>query len=181
MSNIKKVVLIGPESTGKTTLAKQLAKHYRTIWVEEYAREYIDGLNRPYEQSDLLNIAQRQLLAEAKQIKKANQVLFCDTDLIVIEIWSKVKYGKCDKWILEQVKNRHYDLYLLCGTDVPWEYDAQREHPEFRNELFEMYELKLIEHNKKYCKIIGNKSIRLKKAIEIIDKLLLIKKQNCNL
>ncbi|MFK7948086.1 MAG: AAA family ATPase [Saprospiraceae bacterium] len=173
---MKKIVFIGPESTGKSTLAEQLAKYYRTTWVEEYARSYIDKLNRPYEESDLITIAQGQLLAEAKKEKEANEVLFCDTDLIVIEIWSTVKYGKCDKWTLEQIKQCHYDLYFLCGTDVPWEYDEQREHPEFREELFEMYESKLIEYNKKYIKLIGNKQLRLKKAIKIVDKLLLLKK-----
>lgn len=173
MKTLKKVVLIGPESTGKSTLAKQLAEHYRTVWVEEYAREYIDKLNRPYTEQDLIHIAKGQLFAEAKKAKQAHQILFCDTDLIVIEIWSTVKYGKCDEWILQQVKSRDYDLYLLCGTDVPWEFDEQREHPNFREELFKMYESKLIAYRKNYLKLIGNKDIRLKNAINIIDKLLL--------
>lgn len=167
-----KIVLIGPESTGKTTLAKQLSEHYQTCWVKEYARTYIDKLDRPYIQSDLKLIAQGQLLAEAKKEKKANKVLFCDTDLIVIEIWSKVKYNSCDNWILEQIQQRHYDLYLLCGTDIPWEYDEQRENPNDRDKLFHIYEATLMDYQKKYTKIIGNKAFRFETAIKIVDKLL---------
>lgn len=167
-----KVVLIGPESTGKTTLARQLSAHYQTCWVEEYAREYIDSLDRPYVKNDLKHIAQGQLLAEAKKEKQAKRVLFCDTDLIVIEVWSTVKYNTCDKWIIEQIKERSYDFYLLCDTDVPWEYDEQRENPNDRDELFHIYESKLIEYQKEYAKLTGNKAARLNKAVKIVDKLL---------
>jgi NadR type nicotinamide-nucleotide adenylyltransferase len=169
---MKKIVLIGPESTGKTTLAEQLAKHYKTSLVQEFARTYIEKLNRPYEQSDLLKIAKGQLEIEDLALAKAEKILICDTDLIVIEIWSAVKYGEVDKWISEQILTRQYDLYLLCGTDVPWTFDEQREHPNERNELYQLYLNRLRSYDKKFIELIGNQSIRLKKSIEHIDKLL---------
>lgn len=169
----KKIVLIGPESTGKTTLAEQLAKHYQTVWVSEFARDYIHKLDRDYVENDLLKIAKGQIRAEEKLLAKAENILICDTDLIVIQIWAEVKYGACNSWILEQIKTRNYDLYLLCGTDIPWEFDEQREHPEFRNELYEIYLKTLQKYNKNYVELFGNKDFRLKKAIHHIDNLFL--------
>lgn len=170
---IKKIVIIGPESTGKTTLAEQLAAHYQTVWVREFARDYIEQLDRDYEENDLLIIAKGQIQTEEAALAQAKNILICDTDLIVIQIWAEVKYGACDAWILDTIKNRHYDLYLLCGTDIPWEFDPQREHPEFRNELYEMYLKTLQKYNEKYIELFGNKAIRLNKAIQHIDKLFL--------
>jgi NadR type nicotinamide-nucleotide adenylyltransferase len=170
----KKIVLIGPESTGKTTLAEQLAAHYQTVWVSEFARDYINNLDRDYIENDLFAIAKGQIRAEEKLLAKAEKVLICDTDLIVIQIWAEVKYGACDAWILEQIETRNYDLYLLCGTDIPWEFDVQREHPEFRNELYEIYLKTLQKYNKNYIELFGNKDFRLKKAIHHIDTLLFI-------
>jgi|AntRauTorckE5430_2_1112549.scaffolds.fasta_scaffold02664_5 NadR type nicotinamide-nucleotide adenylyltransferase len=168
-----KIVVIGPESTGKTTLAKQLADHYQTTWVKEYAREFIENLDRDYTENDLLAIAKGQIRAEETLLAKARTVLVCDTDLIVVQIWSEVKYGRCDDWILEQIKVRDYDLYLLCGTDIPWEFDAQREHPAFRNELYAMYLEILKKYPKNYVELIGNKANRLNDSIQKIDTLLL--------
>jgi NadR type nicotinamide-nucleotide adenylyltransferase len=168
-----KIVVIGPESTGKTTLAKQLADHYQTTWVKEYAREFIENLDRDYTENDLLAIAKGQIRAEEALLAKARTVLVCDTDLIVVQIWSEVKYGRCDAWILEQIRVRDYDLYLLCGTDIPWEFDVQREHPTFRNELYAVYLETLKKYPKNYVELVGNKVTRLNDSIQKIDTLLL--------
>ncbi len=168
-NQIKKIVLIGPESTGKTTLAQQLASYYETVWVQEYAREYIAGLNRLYEEADLLNIAKGQIKLETKNLENATNILVCDTDLIVIEVWATVKYGRCADWILKTIAQRQYDLYLLCGTDVTWEDDPQREHPSQREELYEQYLAILNRYKKKYIELVGNEAIRLQKAINAID------------
>jgi nicotinamide riboside kinase len=175
IKNLKpiKIVVIGPESTGKTTLARQLAEYYQTVWVKEYAREFIENLDRDYMESDLLTIAKGQIRAEEKLLAKAENILICDTDLIVVQIWAEVKYGRCANWILEQVEQRDYDLYLLCGTDIPWEFDAQREHPAFRDELHTIYLKTLKKYHKPYVKLVGNKAIRFNHAIEHIDRLLL--------
>ena len=129
-----KIIVTGPESSGKTTLCNALSKHFNLPFSKEYAREYLDVLNRDYNQDDLLKIAKGQLKSEQN-----TQLL--DTDLITIKIWSKYKYGSCDKWILSQIEKQKSEnrFYLLCKPDIPWEPDPQRENPNDRKKLFEIY------------------------------------------
>lgn len=164
-----RVVLTGPESTGKSTLAKQLAKHYQTNWVEEYARTYIQQIDRLYGEEDLLPIAQGQVAAEDKAITKKPAIVFFDTSLIVLKVWSDFKYQQCNPWIVEQLKNRHYDLFLLCDTDVPWAFDPQREHPNERQAIYQRYLSELNFYQKNFVSISGTEEVRLKKAIKLID------------
>lgn len=163
-----RIVVTGPESTGKTTLAQALAQHYQAYYVKEYARIYLDNLNRPYEEQDLLNIAKGQLASE--EAAKAKKVLICDTSLEVIKIWSEVKYKRCHPWILEKYRQQKVDLYLLCAPDIPWEYDRQRENPDGRNKLFSIYKQELKEKN--HAEIRGERAERLQTAIQAIDVLL---------
>lgn len=123
-------MVIGPESTGKSTLSEALAKELHAVWVPEYAREYLEGLDRSYYESDLLEIAKGQVEAEDRLTAEAAGLLVCDTDLQVLRVWSEHKYGRCHKWILEQIARRSYDLYLLTYIDIAWEDDPLREHPE---------------------------------------------------
>ena len=136
---VKKVVIIGPECTGKSELSEYLADHFNTVWVREYAREYLDNLSRPYGAEDLLIIAQGQIGLENKMTSMANNVLFCDTDLYVIKIWSYFKYGYCDQRILDAISQRRCDLYLLTYIDIPWVNDPLREHPDQREKLYSLY------------------------------------------
>jgi nicotinamide riboside kinase len=133
-----KIIVTGPESSGKTTLCKALSRHFNLPFSKEYAREYLDTLNRDYNQEDLLKIAKGQLKSEQN-----TQLL--DTDLITIKIWSKYKYGSCDKWILEQIEKQKSEnrFYLLCKPDIPWKADPLRENPNDREELFEIYKKEL--------------------------------------
>lgn len=167
--DIKKIVITGPESTGKSTLAQQLAENHQTVWIPEYARMYIDNLNRPYEQEDLLAIAKGQLEMENYLLQYAKDYIFCDTNLIVLKVWSEYKYGTCDPWILKQIENRRYDCYVLCELDVPWEADPQREHPNQRKVLFKKYEQELLFYKKKYFKIEGNKKERLSNVLAFLE------------
>ncbi len=170
---ILKVVLTGPESTGKSTLAEKLAAHYQTVWVPEYARAYIGGLDRPYNKEDILRIAQGQLERESIFLINANSLLICDTALLVPKIWSEVVYGECPEWIEKQFIQRHYDLYLLMYPDIEWESDPQREHPHYRKELFELYEKTLQKINTPFAIIKGdteNRMILARQAIEVILK-----------
>ncbi len=164
-----RVVLTGPESTGKSTLAKQLATHYQTIWVEEYARSYIQKINRLYGEEDLLPIAQGQIAAEDEALAKNTPIIFFDTSLIVLKVWSDYKYQQCNPWIVEQLEKRDYDLFLLCDTDVPWAYDPQREHPQERQEIYQRYLSELNVYQKNFVSISGTEEVRLEKAIKIID------------
>ncbi|MBI9033364.1 MAG: ATP-binding protein [Bacteroidales bacterium] len=170
---VKKIAITGPESTGKSTLASDLAEHYKTVWVPEYAREYLEKINRSYEFDDISIIAKEQKKLENQYIDRAKDLLFCDTELLVTKIWSEYKYGNCDHWILNELKNPGYDLYLLTDIDIPWEYDPQRENPTERKELFDRYYNELIQMKFPFKIINGTREIRLQNAIHYIDQLVL--------
>ena len=170
--DIKKVVVLGPECTGKSALSDYLAKAFKTVWVKEYAREYIDNLSRPYEPHDLLRIAHGQLAQENALASQANRVLICDTDLYVIKVWSLFKYGSCDPEILRLIAMRKYDLYLLTFVDIPWVADPQREHPEEREKLYEMYLHEMKNQPVPFVEIKGSREERRNRAKESIRKLL---------
>ena len=164
-----KIVLTGPESTGKTTLAKHLAGHYRTAWAPEFARSYLNGLGRPYERADLLKIAEGQLALEDEIAATANDLLFLDTSLEVIKIWSEFRYGNCDPWILEKLKTRPSDLYLLCKPDLPWELDPQRENPKDREALYDIYRQELMALNVPFSEIQGFDEYRFYQCVSAIE------------
>lgn len=174
MSRIKKVVIIGPESTGKSTLAQNLAQFHNEPWVPEYARKYLENLTREYCYADLLNIAKGQLLQEDQQIKRAQTVIFCDTNLMVVKVWSDHRFKKTDPWIIEQIAQRHYDLYLLTDIDMPWQEDPLREHPQpaMRKHFWDIYYQLLLEAKVPFVKIYGNQEMRLSQATEAVNRLL---------
>ncbi|QOR75304.1 MAG: ATP-binding protein [Thermoflavifilum sp.] len=170
---MKKIVVIGPESTGKSTLSEQLAHHLHTVWVPEYARTYLDQLNRPYEEADLLAIARGQLASEDALAPQARELLICDTDLYVIKVWSEHKYNTCHPWILEQIAQRHYDMYILTNIDVPWVPDPQREHPqpEMRAYFFRIYLDIVIQSGLPWVLVQGDPAQRLHTALQAIHTL----------
>jgi NadR type nicotinamide-nucleotide adenylyltransferase len=166
---VKRIAITGPESTGKSELAKQLARHYDTLWVPEVARDYLQNLGRSYEFEDIVKIAKAQFELENHLAKKARKLLFCDTDFLVTKIWSEFKYRKCDPWIEEKVKSHRYDLYLLCDIDLPWEEDPLRENPGQREELFRMYMKELKSIHASFILISGKGRKRTDKAISALD------------
>ena len=158
---VKHIVITGPESSGKTTLTKALAKELNLGYTEEYAREYLNS-NSNYIQEDLLHIAKGQLQNEKANL---NPIAIHDTDLISIKIWSEYKYNQCNPWIIEQIeeqKNKNR-LYLLCKPDIPWEADPLRENPINRAELFEIFLSEIQNTKHPYFIIEGEK--RLEKAL----------------
>ncbi|MDL5047630.1 ATP-binding protein [Oscillatoria amoena NRMC-F 0135] len=169
---VKRIAIVGPECTGKTDLAMALARHYQTVWVPEYARNYINRLERPYTEADLLTIAQWQLFTEDSLSLQANRVLICDTDLTVIKVWSEHKYNRVDPEILAMMKARTYDLHLLTYIDIPWEDDPQREHPDKREYFFNRYRRELEQQGIRPVEIRGTRSARVARAIASIDRIL---------
>lgn len=168
----KRICVTGPECTGKTDLSKYLANHFKTAWVPEYARGYLEKLNLPYEQSDLVKIAHGQIRMEDEWLTEANGLEICDTNLITIKIWSEYKFGNCPEEILERLGTRKYDLYLLCYIDVPWEDDPQREHPDKRDHFWQIYKNEVQQSKVPFVEISGSKDERRKKAVEAIEKIL---------
>ena len=173
MSRPKRILILGPESTGKSTLAEKLAKHFAEPWVPEVAREYLEKLDRPYAFDDLLQIGKQQMQLEDELALQANNYLFCDTDLRVIQVWSQHRYGKVDPWVLEEIARRTYDLILLCATDLPWQADPLREHPdlEMRQQFFEIYKQLSQASGFPWILISGDTAERLSTAIQAVESL----------
>jgi NadR type nicotinamide-nucleotide adenylyltransferase len=166
---IRRISITGPESTGKTTLAQQLAEQYRTVYAPEVARSYLASIGRPYTYDDLLIIAREQYRMEQQMVKKADRYLFCDSDFLVLKIWSLDKFGRCEPWILDRVERHRYDLYLLTDIDLPWEPDPQREDPHRREYLFGLYRAELEGLGVSYEVVSGRQEERLERATRIIE------------
>ena len=170
MPNPQRILILGPESTGKSTLAEDLANHFGEPWVPEYAREYLDQLGREYRYEDLIEIGKGQVALEDEIAKGAEKYLFCDTDLRVIHIWSEHRFGKTDPYVLEQIAARKYAKILLTDTDLPWTPDPLREYPELemRNYFLDLYTKLAKESGFPFYLISGNRDERLTKALELL-------------
>jgi NadR type nicotinamide-nucleotide adenylyltransferase len=172
---MKKIVIIGPESTGKSTLCESLAQHYHSVWCPEYAREFLLANNKKYDFNDLLTIARGQLALEEKTLPSPdNKLYFIDTDMYVMKVWCEFVFGKCHNWILDRIVERKYDLYLLCNVDLPWVKDELREYPnlESRQQLYQMYKDIMVNQSVPWIDISGGYEERLEKAIAAVDRIL---------
>jgi NadR type nicotinamide-nucleotide adenylyltransferase len=170
---INNIVITGPESTGKSTLTRELAQHYHTVYIPEYARTYIENLNRPYTFHDLEQIAQMQANELSLYQKKVNDFLFSDTYLIITKVWFDVVYDRCPQWITDRIQQKEIDLYLLCSTDLPWIPDSVRENGgTMREVLFKRYQQELEKFGLNYRVISGIGPDRIKNAILAIDSFL---------
>ncbi len=172
-----KVVLYGPESTGKTTLAEQLAKYYKCPWVPEFMREYLEEKwekeKKLVSKEDLVPIAKGQLALENEAVQKAMNLLVCDTNLLELKVYSEYYYkGFCPEFIKNEATKDNYSIYLLTYIDIPWEADILRDRPNNRREMFRIFEAELNKHGFPYEILKGNEEERCNKAIEIIDALL---------
>lgn len=175
-----KIILTGPESSGKTTLSERLSRHYNTPLVVEYAREFFEKKQTPqYEQSDLELIAQGQIESENFKSQANPPILICDTDILTIKIWSEVKYGNCSPNLTQLIDNQcknsdssYKTHYFLCSPKgIEWEYDPLRENPNDREKLFKVYENELKNNAKTYDILRGGIEERLSSAISIIEKM----------
>jgi len=195
---IKKIVIIGPESTGKTTLSEELAKHFNTIFCPEYAREYLLQNGIRYNYSDLIRIAQGQLamedyceqvvngelstvsgewsiahdsLSTGSKLEARSSLLFIDTNMYVMKVWYEYVFNRCEQFVLDQIAQRHYDLYLLCEIDLPWVAQPMREYPDRqqRLELYDMYKDILVNQQTPWAEIRGNNKERLQRAVDAVQ------------
>jgi NadR type nicotinamide-nucleotide adenylyltransferase len=169
--SVKKIVLIGPESTGKSTLAITLAQHYNTYSVAEFARQYLQNKNGNYTIKDLDAICNGQVLEEIAGLQKANNFIFLDTNAYTIKIWSEVKYNACSKIILDAIVNNSYDYYLLLDIDLPWQYDTLREAPQLqdRMQLMHCYKDAIVNSSVPFSIITGIGDARVQQAVTAIN------------
>jgi NadR type nicotinamide-nucleotide adenylyltransferase len=186
MIPIQKIVVLGPESTGKSTLCAALAAHYQTIWTPEYARAYLSEFGTKYSYDDLLTIAKGQIKNEEQSIELLGQKnldkkelattnkLIVDTDMYVMKVWCEYVFNNCHHYILEQINARNYDLYLLCDIDLPWSADEMREYPDAgpRIELFTIYKELLINQKTPWGIVSGIGDQRTTNAIYLIEQYL---------
>jgi NadR type nicotinamide-nucleotide adenylyltransferase len=168
--SIKRIVIIGPESTGKSTLSAGLAAALNTVWVPEYARGYLEQLGRPYEEADLAAISNGQLKLAQQMEQQANKYLICDTDPYVVKVWSEHRYGRCQHQILADIAAWHCDLYLLTDVDMPWSYDPLREHPDpiMRAYFFQQYRDIVANSNTPWEVVRGSETQRIAAALAVI-------------
>lgn len=177
---MKKIVIIGPESTGKSSLCQQLADYFGTDWVPEYAREYLVEHGAGYTYDDLLTIAKGQVGLEEKYAASFPQKfptdgpLFIDTDLYVMKVWCEFVFYRCHQWILDNIVTRKYDLYLLCNIDLPWVKDEFREYPDLvsRQQLYHLYKDIMINQAVPWVDISGDYDQRFHRAKAAVKKLM---------
>lgn len=187
MQQLKKIVIIGPESTGKSTLCALLAQHYDSLWCPEFAREFLLIHGTDYTYNDLLTIAKGQIALVNQYIanaiekwkinpkKNLHPLLFEDTDMYVMKVWCEFVFGKCHQYILDNLANNNCDLYLLCNIDLPWVKDELREYPdlEIRKKLYDIYKQILLSQNIPWADISGGYEQRLQTAIKAVNHFLL--------
>lgn len=165
-----KIAIVGAESTGKTWLCGALAKHYSTVWVPEYAREYFNDSDiYNYTLDDLVIIAQRQVELEKKSLNEANGILFCDTSLITLKIWAELEFKTTPDYIQQQLERVSYDYYLITDNQIPWVADKLRENKHSRELLFRMNVAEVEKSLIPYTIISGTDTQRLENAIAVIN------------
>ncbi|MFD0766636.1 AAA family ATPase [Mucilaginibacter lutimaris] len=170
--NIIKIAVVGPESTGKSTMSAFLAKHYNTVWVPEYARDYCAKLTEPPTWQDEINMFYGQLALEAEILPKASKILICDTTFITVKVWSDEMFGKAPQEVIDELPKHPYDLYLLLDIDLPWQDDPLRDFPHMREHFMQVWHTELKALNANYVTISGTGDDRYEKAVEVIDRYL---------
>jgi NadR type nicotinamide-nucleotide adenylyltransferase len=171
-NNISRIIITGPESTGKTELAQALAEKFETVWIPEYARQYVENLDRPYDYDDVVRIAQHQIAQEKDYATRVGKgILIFDTWLIITKVWLDLVFGKCPEWISDHIRSSKIDLFLVCNTDLPWIEDSVRENGgEKREELFQLYCNEIRYFGFKYEIISGFGVARTENAINALSK-----------
>jgi NadR type nicotinamide-nucleotide adenylyltransferase len=171
LNKIKRIIITGAESTGKSTLAKQLALYYHTVYMPEYARTYIENLNRAYNYEDVVHIAKMQIQFEQAFLLKANKYIFIDTGLIITKVWFQEVFQKYPDWLDDAILKSLPDFYLVCDIDLPWKEDPVRENGtlEKRKYLMNRYIDEIKKYKVEYGIVGGRENERLQNAINLIE------------
>ncbi|HTE19475.1 MAG TPA: AAA family ATPase [Armatimonadota bacterium] len=168
---VRRVCVFGPESTGKSTLARRLAEHFRTVMVPEYARTLLEPRSGEVTLADIPRIARGQIASEEALARNANRLLICDTDVLTTTLWSDVLFGECPQWVRDEAEQRTYDLYLLTDIDVPWVRDPVRYLPDDRRSFFARCEEALRSGGRPYVRLSGGTDERFARAREAVESL----------
>ena len=168
----RRVVLTGSESTGKTTLTADLARHYDAVWVPEYVRSYAAWKGSPLDAGDVEPIALAQMAVQDAALLRARGLLLLDTDLLSTAVYARHYYGWCPDWVTQAVLARRADLYLLCDIDIPWAADPQRDRPHEREQLQGLFDAALRSRHFPVIRIRGSRQERFHAARTAIDALL---------
>ena len=173
--HVTRIVITCSESTGKTTLARDLAAHFNAIWVAEQARGYAERAGRPLNAEDVSPIASEQIAAEdaalADAIRRNVRWMFLDTDLLSTVVYARHYYGVCPAWIEAEAKARLGELYLVADIDVPWAMDDVRDRPQSRDTLHLEFQSVLAEFGARKCLVRGLGDSRLAAAVRCISRL----------
>jgi len=167
--SVLKIAVVGPESTGKSTMSAYLAKHYNTVWVPEFARGYCEALTEPCTWQDEINMFYGQLALEAEYLPKANNLVICDTTFITVKIWSDEIFGHSPQEVLDELPKHPYDLYLLLNIDLPWEEDPLRDFPHMREHFMDVWHKELDALGARYILISGTGDDRYENAVKAVD------------
>lgn len=165
-----RIALLGPESTGKSTLAEKLAGHYSTMWVHEYSREYLEKEGLHVSINDISKIATETKNRILSAEEKAGKIIFCDTEFIYLKVWSDIRFKSCPKNILQYISEIPFDLFLLTAPDIDWVPDPVRENPNEREKLFELYKKEVAKNGFLYEIVNGTDSQRFKNAMSFLEK-----------
>jgi len=169
---IKKIAIVGPESTGKSTITSQLAKHYQTLWVPEYARYYCAALTKDCDLQDEVNMFHGQVALEASVLAIAEkELIFCDTTFLTVKIWSDEVFGETPQVVLDALPKYNYDLYLLLDIDLPWQEDPLRDFPHKREHFMQIWHNELQSLNANYV-LVGGLEDRLDNCILEVERFL---------
>ena len=171
-NKIQKIAIVGPESTGKSTMSAYLAKYFNTVWVPEFARDYCAALDGQPTWQDEINMFHGQLALEQELLPKANELLICDTTFITVKIWSDYTFGESPQEVIDELGKHHYDYYLLLNIDLPWEHDPLRDFPHMREHFMAVWYKELNALNANYTLISGLGADRYAAAVSAIEKYL---------
>ncbi len=167
-----RIVVTGPESTGKTNISDYLARELDAVWIPEYARYYMSSLREKYSYTDIEHIASKQIEDYLKYTGTKSGIVIFDTWLIITKVWFDVVFGRYPAWLDEKIVELPIDLYLLCATDIPWEEDNVRENRgEMRDILFQRYLREIEALGVPYRIITGNGHSRNRMALSAVKHL----------